>query len=98
GGRGERAHGQSLLERKRARQAFSTEGRRPNDVRGGGRRENGEVPVDRRSAVKTTDCLTEVVGAMSVMGMILAMVGLYGLVAYSVSRRRREIGIRMALG
>ena len=51
-----------------------------------------------QSAVKTTDCLTEVVGAMSVMGMILAMVGLYGLVAYSVSRRRREIGIRMALG
>jgi predicted permease len=51
-----------------------------------------------QSAVKTTDCLTEVVGAMSVMGTILAMVGLYGLVAYSVSRRRREIGIRMALG
>jgi len=51
-----------------------------------------------QSTVKVTDCLTEVVGAMSVMGMILAMVGLYGLVAYSVSRRRREIGIRMALG
>jgi predicted permease len=50
------------------------------------------------SVVKTTDCLTEVVGAMGVMGVILAMVGLYGLVAYSVSRRRREIGIRMALG
>ncbi len=49
-------------------------------------------------AVKTTDCLTDVVGAMGVMGMILAMVGLYGLVAYSVSRRRREIGIRIALG
>jgi predicted permease len=49
-------------------------------------------------SVKPTDYLTEVVGAMGAMGMILAMVGLYGLVAYSVSRRRREIGIRMALG
>jgi putative ABC transport system permease protein len=49
-------------------------------------------------SVKPTDYLTEVVGAMGVMGTILAMVGLYGLAAYSVSRRRREIGIRMALG
>ena len=35
---------------------------------------------------------------MSLMGMLLTMVGRYGLVSYSVSRRTREIGIRMAIG
>jgi putative ABC transport system permease protein len=38
------------------------------------------------------------IGAMGIMGMILTMVGLYALVSYAVSRRTREIGIRMAIG
>jgi putative ABC transport system permease protein len=42
--------------------------------------------------------LVGVVGAMGVMGLGLAIVGLYGLVAYAASRRTREIGIRMAIG
>ena len=42
--------------------------------------------------------LTSVVGTMGLLGLSLALVGLYGLVAYSAARRTREIGIRMAIG
>jgi predicted permease len=68
---------------------------------------DGNVPVFNLRTVATlyesrvTDTwlqFSEMVGAMGFIGLALATAGLYGLIAYTVSRRVKEFGIRVAVG
>jgi len=51
-----------------------------------------------RNALGEPRFAASVFGAFALIAALLAVLGLYGLVAYSVSRRTREIGVRVALG
>ena len=51
-----------------------------------------------RASVGDTRLDTVLFGMFGIIGLVLAMIGIYGLGAYTVQQRRHEFGIRMALG
>ena len=77
-----------------------------NSIRDVVHRADGRLPVTNartqvgeiESAMHGEKLLAELCSALAVLALMIACVGLYGTISYTVARRTGEIGIRMALG
>jgi putative ABC transport system permease protein len=56
------------------------------------------LPECIRASAGDYQMTAELASALGIIGLVLTIVGLYGFLAFRVDQRRREIGIRMALG
>jgi predicted permease len=75
------------------------------DMRNAMKNLDGGLPYEIRTWDETLDLAlfpsrvaTLALGVLGTMGAVLSITGIFGLAAYSVSKRKRELGIRMALG
>jgi ABC-type antimicrobial peptide transport system permease subunit len=57
-----------------------------------------DVGQVRLESISQDRLMAMLCGAFAILGAMLATIGVYGVMAYSVARRRNEIGVRLALG